>query len=109
MIETKLDQLITKLPEFSQKCDNFTKLIQGLNTSRRSNNVTLQKHNQLLEILEISQLMDTCVRNEYYDEALDLANYVKRLEKKFSASISLIKQIIDDVIIKIVFTQIVFT
>ena len=65
IIENKLDNLITELPELSSKCDNFTKLIQGLNTNRRSNNLTLQKHNQLLEILEISQLMDTCVRNEY--------------------------------------------
>ena len=65
IIDTKLDNLITQLPDFSSKCDNFTKLIQGLNTNRRSNNLTLQKHNQLLEILEISQLMDTCVRNEY--------------------------------------------
>lgn len=60
VIESKLDQLIFRLPEFSNVCDNFTKMIQILNTSRRSNNLTLQKHNQLLEILEISQLMDTC-------------------------------------------------
>ena len=86
------------MPEFNVKCDNFTRIIQGMNTNRRSNNLTLQKHNQLLEILEISQLMDTCVRNEYYDEALDLANYVKRLDKKFSSSIPLIKKIVDDVI-----------
>ena len=32
-----------------------------------------------------------------YEEALDLANYVKRLEKKFSSSIGLIKNIIEDV------------
>jgi hypothetical protein len=60
VIESKLDQLISRLPEFGNVCDNFTKMIQILNTSRRSNNLTLQKHNQLLEILEISQLMDTC-------------------------------------------------
>lgn len=81
VIENKLDQLIVTLPEFGQMCDNFTKSIQNINASRRANNLTLQKHNQLLEILEISQLMDTCVRNEYYEEALDLASYVKRLEK----------------------------
>lgn len=57
--------------------------------SRKTNNLTLVKHPQLLEFLEIPQLMDTCVRNSYYEEALELMAYAKRLEKKY-ASISVI-------------------
>lgn len=50
--------------------------------SRRMNNVTLNRHTEILEVLEIPQLMDTCVRNSYYEEALELVSYVRRLEKK---------------------------
>ena len=40
--------------------------------------------------------MDTCVRNNYYEEALELSTFVKRLEKRF-AGIPVIKNIIADV------------
>lgn len=56
-----------------------------MSASRRMNTLTLNRHTEILEILEIPQLMDTCVRNAYYDQALELATYVRRLDKKHGA------------------------
>ena len=48
----------------------------------KMNSLALFHHTQLLEVLEIPQLMETCVRNGYYEEALELSSHVRRMEKK---------------------------
>lgn len=96
IIESHLSDVIDLLPKFSAACNGFAKVAQDIGHSRKTNMVTLQRHTQLLEVLEIPQLMDTCVRNGYYEEALELAAYTRRLEKKHAA-IAIVKSICADV------------
>ena len=63
----------------------------SLSLSRRKlNTLSLSRHTQLLEVLEIPQVVETCVRNGYYEEALDLSAHVRRMDKKHG-SIPIIK------------------
>lgn len=95
-VEKEVDSLLDTLPSFIEKCKRFQDVGQEINSRRHSNSIILGRHTQLLEVLEIPQLMDTCVRNGYYEEALELASFVKRLEKRFS-SITVVESIISDV------------
>ncbi|KAH9367987.1 hypothetical protein HPB48_010092 [Haemaphysalis longicornis] len=90
VVEGKLDALQVKLPEFAKKCQQFGQQSQQITTRWRQMSQMLSKHPQLLEVLELSQLMETCVRNGCYDEALELAAYVRRLERKHGRDIPLV-------------------
>lgn len=80
--EKQLDSLIDKLPNLTKKCEGFIATSSEINTSRRLNSLTLRRNAQLLEILELPQLMDTCIRQGKYEEALELAAYVQRMGMK---------------------------
>ncbi|XP_055993237.1 conserved oligomeric Golgi complex subunit 8 isoform X2 [Sorex fumeus] len=95
-VEASLGHLLDRLPSFQQSCRNFVREAEEISSSRRMNTLTLNRHMEILEILEIPQLMDTCVRNSYYEEALELAAYVHRLERKYS-SIPVIQGIVTEV------------
>ena len=60
---------------FSSCCQTFIRETEQTNYLRKQNMFTFQKYPQLLEILEIPQLMDACVRNDYFDEALEIVTY----------------------------------
>lgn len=80
--EQQLDQLIEKLPNLTGKCEKFIKTSSEIAASRRLNSLTLRRNAQLLEILELPQLMDTCIYQGKYEEALELAAHVQRMGAK---------------------------
>ncbi|KAH8333889.1 hypothetical protein KR059_004407 [Drosophila kikkawai] len=77
--EQQLDTLVGKLPDLSTQCERFLEDSAELNEQRRLNSITLQKNAQLLEVLELPQLMERCIREGRYEEALELAAYATRL------------------------------
>jgi len=80
--EKHLENLVDKMPGFLEKCEEFKQTANEISTHRKLTSLTLSKHTTLLEILELPQLMDTVVRNQHYDEALELHAYVTKLSKK---------------------------
>lgn len=78
-----VESIIEKLPEFSQKCDFFVKATLEIQSTSRLNSLTMKRHVDLLEILELPQLMESSIREEKYEDALELASYVQKLGSKF--------------------------
>jgi len=80
--ENHLTGVLSKLTQFKEDCAQFQVASHDISQHRRLTSLTLSKNTTLLEILELPQLMETVVRNQHYEEALQLHNYVTRLHKK---------------------------
>ncbi|CAI0625395.1 unnamed protein product [Linum tenue] len=78
-VDKLLESLISEIPELISGCTEFIESAEEVLEKRKMNQTLLSNHSTLLDLLEIPQLMDTCVRNGNYDEALDLEAYVGKL------------------------------
>nr|KYP74688.1 hypothetical protein KK1_007378 [Cajanus cajan] len=78
-IDNHLESLINEIPKLTSGCTEFIDSAEQILEKRKMNQTMLSNHSTLLDLLEIPQLMDTCVRNGNYDEALDLEAFVGKL------------------------------
>ncbi|KAK6912841.1 Conserved oligomeric Golgi complex subunit 8 [Dillenia turbinata] len=78
-IDKHLESLIAEIPKLTSGCTKFIDSAEQILEKRKMNQTLLANHSTLLDLLEIPQLMDTCVRNGNYDEALDLEAFVCKL------------------------------
>lgn len=81
-VEHKLDNLLKGIPKFEVQSQKFVEETGGINNLRKLNSLTLTRNAQLLEILELPQLMESFIKDGLYEDALELATYVKRLHSK---------------------------
>jgi hypothetical protein len=70
---------VAEIPKLTSGCNDFIDEAQQILEKKKLNRTLLANHGTLLDLLEIPQLMDTCVRNANYDEALDLEAFVSKL------------------------------
>ncbi|XP_043278291.1 conserved oligomeric Golgi complex subunit 8 [Venturia canescens] len=80
--ENHLEKLLEKIPKFVEKCQFFCDTSKDINTQRRLNSLTLSKNAEMLEILEMPQLMESCLRSSQYNEALEISQYARQLGAK---------------------------
>ena len=81
-LEAGLGLLETELPRFSTKCSEFVQRSASIRQQQHLNRLMIDNQVALLELLEIPQLMDTCVRSALFDEALDLYHYATALVRR---------------------------
>ncbi|XP_015588851.1 conserved oligomeric Golgi complex subunit 8 [Cephus cinctus] len=94
--EKRLDGLAQNLPVFVSKCQSFCDASKDINTHRRLNSLTLTRNAELLEILEMPQLMESCLRSNQYNEALELSQYARQLGTKHG-DIPIIASIVSEI------------
>ncbi|KAG0366505.1 Dor1-like family-domain-containing protein [Gamsiella multidivaricata] len=78
-----LDHFQETIPQFVETLSRFSTKVSPILERQRVFSSILAAHSQLLDVLEIPLLMDTCVRNGYYNEALELASHVQRLVSRY--------------------------
>ncbi|KAL6044019.1 conserved oligomeric Golgi complex component [Balamuthia mandrillaris] len=84
LMNQRVTQVLDVLPNLTASCERFCKEAVLISSRRAVAQQTLDYHTQLLDLLEVPELMDTCVRSEFYDEALKLRLFTQTLLKKHS-------------------------
>lgn len=80
---SSLSALVSALPALESDASHFTEQSKTIQDARKEARKILSQHDALVDILDIPQLIDTCVRNAYYQEAMDLSAHANRLSQKF--------------------------
>ncbi len=70
--------LLQDLPKLATACEEFASSAQRVAQKRAVDRLTMQHYPQLLELLEVPQLMESCVKGRLYERALELLQFVRR-------------------------------
>jgi hypothetical protein len=91
-----LHELAAEVPSLHTASSHVEQHARDVESLRKDTHTTAKMHNQVLELLEVPQLMDTAVRNEYYEEALELGAFARKMHSRF-AHIPLMRSLLQSV------------
>lgn len=79
---SNLHDLLDAAPALEDECRAFSRKTSSVQAARNRVTLVLEHQNKLAELLELPQLMETCVRNGFYQEAMDMAAHVQTLASR---------------------------
>lgn len=82
-LSDSLTSLIAALPSLESSARVFVTETKDIQQDRRKAALVLEHHDKLADLLAIPQLIDSCVRNGYFQEAMDLSAHAAGLAKRF--------------------------
>ena len=86
-LSSSLDSLLTtSLPALEEAAAEWKDRTETVLNDRSKARVVLEQHEKIRDLLDIPILIDTCVRNGYFAEALSLASHAKNLAGNASSS-----------------------
>ena len=86
-LSSSLDSLLTtSLPALEEAAAGWKDRTEAVLNDRSKARVVLEQHEKIRDLLDIPILIDTCVRNGYFAEALSLASHAKILAGNASSS-----------------------
>ncbi|CAH8567122.1 unnamed protein product [Schistosoma turkestanicum] len=96
-MSTANQELLSQINEFTQCSNDILFKARSIEASLIKNKSALENHTQLLEIIELPQLMQTCVHNGHYDDAISIYAYTKTLFNKYGSRYSVLRMIYSQV------------
>ncbi|KAI9487885.1 MAG: oligomeric Golgi complex subunit 8, partial [Benjaminiella poitrasii] len=82
-LDGQLSNFLSTMPKLQEACESFRAQAKEIREEHEKINSVLEYQSVLTDLLEIPQLMTTCVRNGYYSEAMDLASHVRLLQVRY--------------------------
>lgn len=85
-LSSSLDGLLSALPALEASARSFAQETREIQKDRRKASLVLEQHDKLYDVLSLPMLLDSCIRNHNYNEALLLANHASNLAQRFPAN-----------------------